>query len=83
MNQSDVAKSDGAHANAAPTMTPEQISIAARRMMAQIEHETRVDFFDHWLTRLGLDPVVSRIEKQFAEKSVVRAEKLKRRGKRN
>lgn len=66
-----------------PSMSMDQIRAYARNMMRQIEHEQRVEFFDHWITRLGLDPVVTRLEEAHAAKSKVREDKLKRRGKRN
>ena len=61
MNQQDVNKID----NSKPSMSREQIQIIARRMMAQFEHTQRIDFFDHWLHRLGLDPVVARLEARY------------------
>lgn len=59
MNQHDVAVID----HNTPTMSPEAIHAAAKRMMHQYERTMRVDFYDHWLGRLGLNPVVARLEK--------------------
>ena len=61
MNQQDVNKIN----NSMPSMSNKQIQDAARRMMAQYEHTTRIAFSDHWLHRLGLDPVVAKLEKKY------------------
>ncbi len=61
MNQHDVTVID----HNTPTMTKEAIHTAAKRMAVQYEHSRRVDFYDHWLARLGLDPVVARLEKKY------------------
>lgn len=66
-----------------PSMSMDQIRAYAQNMMRRIEQEKKVKFFDHWITKLGLDPVVANLEAAHIEKSKVRAEKLKRRGKRN
>lgn len=66
-----------------PSMTMDQIRAYAQDMMRRYEHDKKVAFYDHWLTRLGLDPTIARLEKAHKAKSVVRNEKLKRRGKRN
>jgi len=64
MNQQDVNKID----NSKPTMSREAIQAAARRMMNQFQHTQRVQFFDHWLHRLGLDPVVAKLEAKYQKK---------------
>lgn len=65
MNQHDVAVID----HNTPTMSTEAIKAAAQRMMNQYKHAHRVDFYDHWLGRLGLNPVVARLDKARAAKA--------------
>lgn len=48
--------------NEAATMSSDQITQAARRMMRQIQHDARVSFYDHWLNKLGLAPVIQRLD---------------------
>ena len=64
INQQDVNKMD----NSKPSMSREQIQIAARRIMAQYEHTQRIDFFDHWLNKLGLTPIVAKLEAKYQKK---------------
>lgn len=73
MNQSQVAKTNNKMEGT--SMSMEQIKLAARQMMAQHEFKQRADFYGHWLTRLGLDPVVTRLEKAHAAKAKLKAAK--------
>lgn len=63
MNQSETV-------NEGASMTPQQITSTVRHMMAQAAQDQKVAFYDHWLTRLGLDPVIKRMEVEHALKYV-------------
>ena len=49
--------------NKPATMSSEEVSVAASKMMRQMQYNSGIAFYDHWLTKLGLDPVVKRLDK--------------------
>ena len=58
------------HCETGATMRTEDVTRIAGRIMADAQHRTIVNFYDHWIGRLGLNPVVTRLEKRFADKQL-------------